>query len=123
MDMISFDRERGPAMRLTNFPPRFGGPILVGAVAVTAAAIMAAGVYAGLGSKSASAAPETAAPPAPAGPTADPGTVQLSDSQLGAIKTAAVTERDFPVQKEAVGKIDFNQDLNVQVFTPYPGRI
>jgi cobalt-zinc-cadmium efflux system membrane fusion protein len=95
----------------------------VGAVAVTAAAIIAAGVYAGLCSRSARAASGTGTSPAPAGPTADPGTVQLSDSQLGAIKTAAVTERDFPTQKEAVGKIDFNQDMNVQVFTPYQGRI
>ena len=52
-----------------------------------------------------------------------PDTVQLSDSQLNSIKTAAVTERDFPTQKEAVGNIDFNDDMNVQVFTPYQGRI
>jgi cobalt-zinc-cadmium efflux system membrane fusion protein len=95
----------------------------VGAIAVTAAAIIAAGVYAGLGSKTASAASGTATPPAAAGPTADTDTVQLSDSQLGSIKTAAVTERDFPTQKEALGKIDFNQDMNVPVFTPYQGRI
>jgi cobalt-zinc-cadmium efflux system membrane fusion protein len=94
----------------------------VGAIAVTAAAIIAAGVYAGLGSKTASAASGTATPPAAAGPTADTDTVQLSDSQLGSIKTAAVTERDFPTQKEALGKIDFNQDMNVPVFTPYQAR-
>jgi cobalt-zinc-cadmium efflux system membrane fusion protein len=49
--------------------------------------------------------------------------VLLSDSQLGSIKTAVVTERDFPTLKEAVGNIAFNDDLNVQVFTPYQGRI
>jgi cobalt-zinc-cadmium efflux system membrane fusion protein len=110
-------------MRSTIVPSRLGDLILLGAVAVTAAAIIAAGVYAGLGAKTASAASGTATSPATAGPTADPDTVQLSDSQLGSIRTAAVSERDFPTQKEAVGNIDFNQDLNVQVFTPYQGRI
>ena len=34
----------------------------------------------------------------------------------------AVTLREFsPDQKEAVGNIDFNEDMNVQVFTPYQG--
>jgi cobalt-zinc-cadmium efflux system membrane fusion protein len=105
------------------FSPRFGKLALLGAAAITVAAIIAAGVYAGLGSQSARAASGTAASPASAGPTTDPDTVQLSDSQLGSIKTAAVTERDFPTQKEAVGNIAFNDDMNVQVFTPYQGRI
>jgi cobalt-zinc-cadmium efflux system membrane fusion protein len=110
-------------MRRTMLPSRLGGVILLGVVAVTAAAIIAAGVSAGLGAKTASAASGTATSPAAAGPTADPDTVQLSDSQLASIKTGEVTERDFPTQKEAVGNIDFNQDMNVQVFTPYQGRI
>jgi cobalt-zinc-cadmium efflux system membrane fusion protein len=105
------------------FSPRLRKRVLMGAVAITVAAIAAAGVYAGLGPRTASAASGTAAAPASAGPAAAPDTVQLSDSQLGSIKTAAVTERDFPTQKEAVGNIDFNQDMNVQVFTPYQGRI
>ena len=29
----------------------------------------------------------------------------------------------FPVEKEAVGSIDFDEDLSVQVFTPYQGKI
>ena len=49
--------------------------------------------------------------------------VDLSDSQLAAVKVQPVAERDFPVEKEAVGSIDFNEDLAVQVFTPYQGRI
>ena len=32
-------------------------------------------------------------------------------------------EREFPVERDAVGSIDFNEDLSVQVFTPYQGRI
>jgi cobalt-zinc-cadmium efflux system membrane fusion protein len=110
-------------MRLAIFSPRHGRLVLLGAAAVAAAVITAAAIYWGLGAKTASAASRTAASPATIGPTADSDTVQLSDSQLGAIKTAAVTERDFPTQKESVGSIDFNEDMNVQVFTPYQGRI
>jgi membrane fusion protein, heavy metal efflux system len=53
----------------------------------------------------------------------DPGTVTLEESQLGAIKIGAVGDHDFRVEKKAVGIIDFNQDLNTQVFSPYQGRI
>src|SRR5260370_215728 len=49
--------------------------------------------------------------------------VDLSDAQLAYVKVEPVEERDFPVEKEAVGSIDFNEDMAVQVFTPYPGRI
>jgi cobalt-zinc-cadmium efflux system membrane fusion protein len=54
-------------------------------------------------------------------PAAD--SVELSDTQLKFVKVAAVEERDFPVEKGAVGSIDFNQELLTQVFTPYQGRI
>jgi membrane fusion protein, heavy metal efflux system len=49
--------------------------------------------------------------------------LDLSDSQLTAVKVEPVEARDFPVEKEAVGSIDFNEDMAVQVFTPYQGRI
>jgi membrane fusion protein, heavy metal efflux system len=52
-----------------------------------------------------------------------PDSIDLSDSQLTAVKVEPVEERDFPVEKEAVGSINFNEDLEVQVFTPYQGRI
>jgi membrane fusion protein, heavy metal efflux system len=53
----------------------------------------------------------------------EPGTVTLEESQLGAIKLGTVGDHDFRVEKQAVGIIDFNQDLNTQVFSPYQGRI
>jgi membrane fusion protein, heavy metal efflux system len=53
----------------------------------------------------------------------NPNTLDLSDSQLTAVKVAPVQEREFPVEKEAVGSIDFNEDMEVQVFTPYQGKI
>ena len=49
--------------------------------------------------------------------------VDLSDAQLAYVKVEPVEERDFPVEKEAVGSIDFDEDMAVQVFTPYQGRI
>jgi cobalt-zinc-cadmium efflux system membrane fusion protein len=52
-----------------------------------------------------------------------PNGVDLSNSQLQSVKVAPVEERDFPLEKEAVGSIDFNEYRVVQVFTPYQGRI
>jgi cobalt-zinc-cadmium efflux system membrane fusion protein len=49
--------------------------------------------------------------------------VDLSDAQLSAVKVEPVEERVFPREKQAVGSIDFNEELSVQVFTPYAGRI
>jgi membrane fusion protein, heavy metal efflux system len=63
------------------------------------------------------------APAADAAQTAPPNSVNLSDSQLSSVKVAAVEERDFPIEKQAVGSIDFNEDMSVQIFTPYQGRI
>src|SRR5580704_1537282 len=49
--------------------------------------------------------------------------LELSESQLTAVKVEPVALRDFPVEKEAVGSIDFNEDMETQVFTPYQGKI
>jgi cobalt-zinc-cadmium efflux system membrane fusion protein len=49
--------------------------------------------------------------------------VDLSESQLAGVKVEPVENHEFPVEKEAVGSIDFNEDMSVQVFTPYQGRI
>jgi cobalt-zinc-cadmium efflux system membrane fusion protein len=53
----------------------------------------------------------------------DTDAVELSDAQLGLISIGAVSERPFPIQTEAVGNIDFNEDMAAQVFPPYQGRI
>ena len=49
--------------------------------------------------------------------------VDLEPSQAAAIQIQPVTSHEFPVEKNAVGNIDYNQDLAVQVFSPYAGRI
>jgi membrane fusion protein, heavy metal efflux system len=50
-------------------------------------------------------------------------TVELSDAQLGMISIGPVSQHVFPIQTEAVGNIDFNEDMAAQVFPPYQGRI
>src|SRR5262249_10752222 len=60
---------------------------------------------------------------ASAGDPATAKTVALTETQLTSIKVEPASERLFPVEKEAVGSIDFNEEMSVQVFTNYPGRI
>jgi cobalt-zinc-cadmium efflux system membrane fusion protein len=50
-------------------------------------------------------------------------TVDLSPGQLAAVKIQPVGTYRFPVEKEAVGSIDFDEDRSVQVFSPYQGKI
>jgi membrane fusion protein, heavy metal efflux system len=61
--------------------------------------------------------------PATANAPAGPPSVELNDKQLASVNVEPVGEYLFPVEKSAVGSIDFNEDMTVQVFTPYQGRI
>jgi membrane fusion protein, heavy metal efflux system len=49
--------------------------------------------------------------------------IELAEKDIPGVKPEVVADREFPVEKTAIGSIDFNQDMTVQVFTPYPGRI
>ncbi|WP_456706192.1 MULTISPECIES: efflux RND transporter periplasmic adaptor subunit [Bradyrhizobium] len=49
--------------------------------------------------------------------------VTLSDKQAASLKVMAAEQRSFRTLKNAVGSIDFNQNMLVQAFTPNPGRI
>ncbi|MBV8470729.1 MAG: efflux RND transporter periplasmic adaptor subunit [Burkholderiaceae bacterium] len=49
--------------------------------------------------------------------------LDLTDGQLQGIKVGAVGEMEFDDVKSTVGNIDFNQNLNVQVFSNYQGKI
>ncbi len=57
------------------------------------------------------------------GKLADSPIVDLSEKQAGTLKIAPVGPRDFVIVKTAVGTIDFNENLLVQVFSQYPGKI
>jgi cobalt-zinc-cadmium efflux system membrane fusion protein len=62
--------------------------------------------------------------PVSAAATSTPqATVELSPGQLNAIKIQPVGTYRFPVEKDAVGSIDFDEDRSVQVFSPYQGKI
>ena len=50
-------------------------------------------------------------------------TLDLSPSQLNSIKIEPVGSYLFPVEKETVGSISFADDLSVQVFPSYQGKI
>jgi cobalt-zinc-cadmium efflux system membrane fusion protein len=50
-------------------------------------------------------------------------TLDLAPSQLNSIKIEPVGSYLFPVEKEAVGNIDYDEDLSVQVFPDYQGTI
>jgi len=86
------------------------------------AAIIAGAAYLGTGAKTAGAAGSASAPAA-ARTKPDLDTVTLSDSQLNSIAVTTVADREFRIEKATVGNIDFNEDMTVQVFAPYQGRI
>jgi len=106
--------------------PRAKRVLLIGIVAVAATVALGVAAFSALSARKAAAAPAAAANAVPG--TADPATdptqiVALTDAQSASIKVGPVGERLFPVEKDAVGSIDFNEDMTVQVFTPYQGRI
>jgi membrane fusion protein, heavy metal efflux system len=49
--------------------------------------------------------------------------VDLGEKQAGMVKTGPAGTREFAVTKTAVGTIDFNENMLVQVFSQYPGKI
>jgi membrane fusion protein, heavy metal efflux system len=57
------------------------------------------------------------------GSSAEAPVVDLSDKQAEAVKFGPVGSREFMLFKTAVGTIDFNQNMLVQVFSQYPGKI
>jgi membrane fusion protein, heavy metal efflux system len=93
-------------------------------VSVTAAIIVAAGVL-----ESACSRGQAANANAPQGSVAksaassSEAALELSPSQLNSIKIEPVASYQFPVEKDAVGNIDFDEDLSVQVFPAYQGTI
>jgi len=49
--------------------------------------------------------------------------VELTPEQLNSITISPVETHKFPVEIEAVGSIDFNEETWVQVYPPYQGKI
>jgi len=89
-------------------------------------AVLAVGVATGFATVLLLLKPEPGHPPqdASASEAAQTGeSLELASSQLDAIKIEPVGTYSFPVEKSAVGSIDFDEDLSVQVFSPYQGKI
>ncbi len=110
---------------MKNYTPTGRSPAkLAGLLAVAATAGLL--LRTGFGEPS---VPKSPAPaPVPAGqtssaPTPDAAAVTLTADQLAAIKLAPVGTHEFPLEKDAVGSIDYDEDLAVPVSTPYPGKI
>jgi cobalt-zinc-cadmium efflux system membrane fusion protein len=103
----------------------------VGATVAAAALLLAAGGYfllqfgdphkSGFGATTTHANAQGA--PTRPGTSGGSPSIDLSDSQLASVKVEPAGEREFPIEKESVGSINFNEDMTLQVFTPYPGRI
>jgi membrane fusion protein, heavy metal efflux system len=63
-------------------------------------------------------------PEAKSAPAADQEqAVDLAEKQMGLIKVGPVGNREFEILKTAVGTIDFNENMSVQVFSQYSGKI
>lgn len=50
-------------------------------------------------------------------------TIDLSEKQAASLRIGPVASREFALLKTAVGTIDFNENLLVQVFSQYQGKI
>jgi membrane fusion protein, heavy metal efflux system len=68
-------------------------------------------------------AAKAAEPTAKSDVLVDEQCVVLTEKQSQAFKVLPAEPRSFRVLKNAVGSIDFNQNMLVQVFTPNPGKI
>lgn len=102
------------------------GSIRLGHSGYAIAAVAATGLLVAAWMLTRSGASATAGP-APAAEKSDVNverqTVELSEKQAAGFKPLPAEPRAFKVVKNAVGSIDFNQNMLVQAFTPNPGKI
>jgi cobalt-zinc-cadmium efflux system membrane fusion protein len=101
--------------------------IVLGAIAIASGASFLAGLWWAGGlrvSPAGAIAGDAVAAPDAAKAASQPATVvDLSETQLKSVKVEVAGERYFPIERSAVGSIDFNEELLTQVFAPYQGRI
>jgi membrane fusion protein, heavy metal efflux system len=116
-------------LRTTKLTAILAGAVVLIAIGVSVGFFFADRLRQDLAATSANAAAGKDDPSAPTvtGPGAgDPltaKTVTISETQLAGVKVEPAGERLFPIEKDAVGSIDFNEELSTQVFTNYQGRI
>jgi cobalt-zinc-cadmium efflux system membrane fusion protein len=98
---------------------RFAGVLVTAAALVVAVGLLESGRSHGQATRT-NTPPEAGAKPSPAPSEA---ALDLTPSQLNSIQTGTVGTYLFPVEEEAVGSIDYDEDLSVQVFPDYQGTI
>lgn len=106
--------------------PRRGGFSLRArhAVLATVATIVVLGTgWSALRAGDRDAAPPDAATAASADVDIAQQSLRLTPQQAGSLTIVPAETRAFRVTRNAVGSIDFNQNMLVQVFTPNPGKI
>ncbi len=98
--------------------------IMAGAALAAAALIISTGVYfAGNSRKPPASGPRAVEPNAKQADALTARSVELNETQAKTVKVEPAGERTFVIQREAVGSIDFNQDMTVPVFSLYQGKI
>jgi len=98
--------------------------ILAGTALAAAALIISTGVYfAGKSGNPPASEPRAGEPNAKQADALTAKSVELNETQVQSVKVEPAGERTFVIQREAIGSIDFNQDMTVQVFSPYQGKI
>lgn len=93
-------------------------PVIIGSVVV--AGVIGA-IY--FGGHSANADSKTATEANAGAGKKDDNAVDLNEKQVKSIEIGPVANHIFSQQRTAVGSIDFNENLAVQVFSPNPGKI
>jgi len=110
---------------------------LVGAALATTVLIVAFGIYlVGFSGEPSRGAPAASTPNVQGAngssmktPQRAPGdslvasSVELSAQEFQKFRVEPAKEHDFRIQREAVGNIDFNREMSVDVFAPFPGKI
>jgi cobalt-zinc-cadmium efflux system membrane fusion protein len=86
-------------------------------------ALLLIGVGLGVKYYSGTSAPKTEESSKAAGEASGELAVDLNDKQAASVKVSKVGAANFVLERQAVGNIDFNQNMLTQVFTPYQGRI
>jgi len=92
--------------------------------AAAAGVVLLVVLLAACSGRNAGSAVAMAAPPKDSSSASTPGdTLRLSPSEYAQYRVAPVGERVFSVVREAVGTIDFDEDMSVPVFPPVAGKI
>jgi membrane fusion protein, heavy metal efflux system len=103
---------------------RFNNKTILAGAAFAAALIVSTGIYLAKYSGNPPVSERKAGEPdAVQGDALTAKSVELKETQVKSVKVEPAAERTFVIQREAVGSIDFNQDMTVQVFSPYQGKI